>query len=80
MPRIAPPVKEMLIQSFTGKSKKFQKESGHILINVYKFCASHSGDHFNMRRIPSLLLADYQSILPLKIVLSVFLKMTGFDL
>jgi len=36
MPRIAPPVKEMLIQSFTGKSKKFQKESGNILIGSYK--------------------------------------------
>ena len=36
MPRIAPPVKEMLIRSFTGKSKKFQKESGNILVGRYK--------------------------------------------
>jgi len=36
MPRIAPPVKEMLIRSFTGKSKKFQKESESNLIGRYK--------------------------------------------
>jgi len=80
MPRIAPPVKEMLIRSFTGKSKKFQKESGNIVISIYSFFASHSGYRSNMRRIPSFLFADYQSILPSKTVLSVFLKMTGFDL